>query len=349
MAEDKVASPLLRRMALLCLFVVAVVVVLGAYTRLVDAGLGCPDWPGCYGFVLVPQAPEDLQAAQARFPDAPIEADKAWPEMVHRYFASGLGLLILITTVVAWRSRHQAPRVAGLTLALLAMVILQGAFGAWTVTLKLWPQVVTAHLLGGFTTLSLIWLLCLRLGIGRRWNLAALPGASALRGLAVVGLVLLVLQIALGGWVSSNYAALACPDFPTCQGQWLPPGNLEEGFNFTQRVGPNYLGGKMTSEARITIQVAHRLGALLVTLALGLLVLRLWSVHRGLAAGLAVALVCQLTLGILNVVLVLPLWNATAHNAMAAVTLAVMITVNYAAWSRRTARPERLQANDSSR
>lgn len=337
-------------MALLCLVVVAVVVVLGAYTRLVDAGLGCPDWPGCYGFVLVPEAAADLEVAQARFPDAPVEADKAWPEMVHRYFASGLGLLILITTVVAWRSRHQEPSVFGLSLALLAMVILQGAFGAWTVTLKLWPQVVTAHLLGGFATLSLIWLLCLRLGVGRGWNLAALPspafpGASALRGLALLGLILLVLQIALGGWVSSNYAALACPDFPTCQGEWLPPGNLSEGFNFWQSVGPSYLGGLMTSEARIAIQVAHRVGALLVTLALGLLVLRLWFVHRGLAAALAIALVSQLILGIANVVLVLPLWNATAHNAMAAVTLAVMITVNYAAWASH----RRLLANNLSR
>lgn len=336
MAEDKLAQApaptLLRRMALLCLFVVAVVVVLGAYTRLVDAGLGCPDWPGCYGFVLVPQAPSDLATAQARFPHAPVEAHKAWPEMVHRYFASGLGLLILVTSVVAWRLRQQAPRVAGLTLALLAMVILQGAFGAWTVTLKLWPQVVTAHLLGGFTTLSLIWLLCLRLGVGRSWGLASVPGLAALRGLAILGLVLLVLQIALGGWVSSNYAALACPDFPTCQGEWLPPGDLAAGFNFTQTVGPNYLGGLMTSEARIAIQVAHRVGALLVTLALGLLAVRLWSLHRGLAMALAVALICQLTLGILNVVLVLPLWNATAHNAMAAVTLVALITVNYAAW-----------------
>lgn len=337
MVEDKDAvtpqGSSLRLMALVCLFAVAVVVILGAYTRLVDAGLGCPDWPGCYGFILVPQAPSEIAAAQARFPDAPVEADKAWPEMVHRYFASGLGLLILITAVIAWRSRQQAPRVAGLTLALLAMVILQGAFGAWTVTLKLWPQVVTAHLLGGFTTLSLIWLLCLRLGIGRSWGLGSIPGIQALRGLAVLGLVLLVLQIALGGWVSSNYAALACPDFPTCQGEWLPPGDLAAGFNFTQTVGPNYLGGLMTSEARITIQVAHRIGALLVTLALGLLCLRLWSRHRGLALALGAALACQLTLGILNVVLVLPLWNATAHNAMAAVTLAVLITVNYAAWS----------------
>jgi len=319
----------LMNLALVALVMVAVVVILGAYTRLVDAGLGCPDWPGCYGFVLVPQAPADISIAQQRFPNAPVEADKAWPEMVHRYFASSLGLLIIATAVLAWRVRREAIDVSGLSLVLLGVVILQGAFGAWTVTLKLWPQVVTAHLLGGFTTLSLIWLLCLRLG----WlPKAALTVPAKLRPLALLGLSLLVLQIALGGWVSSNYAALACPDFPTCHGEWLPPADLVQGFNLTQAVGPSYLGGLMTSEARIAIQLAHRLGALLVTLALGLLCARLWRPNRGLAVTLLAALLCQLTLGMLNIVLVLPLWSATAHNAMAAVTLVVLVTVNYGAW-----------------
>ncbi len=333
----------LVNLAWLCLAVVTAVVVLGAYTRLVDAGLGCPDWPGCYGFVLVPQAPEDVATAEARFPHAPVEADKAWPEMVHRYFATSLGLLILIVAVVARRVRQPIladtqtgvrPQldVSGLALGLLAMVILQGAFGAWTVTLKLWPQVVTAHLLGGFATLSLIWLLCLRLNPRL---FAGLRVPMELRGLALLALILVVLQVALGGWVSSNYAALACPDFPTCHGQWLPPGDLGKGFNLLQSIGPNYLGGLMTSEARIAIQVAHRVGALVLVLALGLLAMRLWHPHRLLAVLLLAALAVQVTLGILNVVLVLPLWSATAHNAFAAVTLLVVVTVNYAARRKR--------------
>jgi len=267
------------------------VVILGAYTRLVDAGLGCPDWPGCYGFLTVPESVEDVALASSRFPDAPVEQDKAWWEMIHRY-----------------------------------LVILQGAFGAWTVTLKLWPQVVTAHLLGGFATLSLLWLLCLRLGLGARWQ-----APRELRGLAAVGLGVLILQIALGGWVTSNYAALACPDFPTCHGEWLPDMNLSQAFDVTQSVGPNYLGGLLESDARVGIQVVHRLGAVVVLLAIGLLGFRLLQAASPLAWPLLGLLTVQLLLGVLNVVLVLPLANATAHNAFGALLLLAMVTVNYRA------------------
>ena len=316
-------------MSLLALLLAAVVVILGAWTRLVDAGLGCPDWPGCYGFILVPESSSDIALAEARFPDAPVELDKAWPEMVHRYFAAGLGLFLVVSAVIAWRRRAElAPGILELSLLLVAMVLLQGAFGAWTVTLKLWPQVVTAHLLGGFTTLTLIWLLCLRCGWLERFDLRA---PKRLRGLAGTALVLLVLQIAIGGWVSSNYAALACPDLPTCHGQWWPEANFEEGFNFTQDIGPNYLGGQMTSDARVAIQLVHRIGALVVAAAIFLLVWRLWAYHRLLAAALGTVTAVQILLGVLNVVLVLPLANATAHNAVAALTLLVLVTVNYAA------------------
>lgn len=317
----------------------AVVVVLGAFTRLVDAGLGCPDWPGCYGHLTWPTGAEEIASAQARFPEAPVDLSKTWPEMVHRYFASTLGFVLLCLAVVAWRGRsaHAEPGTAlplGLTFGLLAMVILQGAFGAWTVTLKLWPQVVTAHLLGGFATLSLLWLLALRLraiGPPERFHLPA-----TLRLHAVLALVVVVVQIALGGWVSSNYAALACPDFPTCHGEWWPASmDVAAGFNVAQSVGPNYLGGLLESDARVAIQVAHRIGALVVLAVVGALIYRLWQLRHPLQWPLLLALGTQIALGIANVVLVLPLWVATAHNAVGAVTLLVLVTVNYGAFAPR--------------
>ena len=302
------------------------VVVLGAYTRLADAGLGCPDWPGCYGFLTVPESAEDIARAETLFPDAPVERAKAWWEMVHRYFAAGLGLLVLVMAGRAYLRREQGGPVK-LPFSLLALVILQGAFGAWTVTMKLWPQVVTAHLLGGFTTLSLLWLLCLRLGVGSGWEVSA-----KLRTPALIALIVLVMQIALGGWVTSNYAALACPDFPTCHGEWLPEMDIGEGFNFAQSVGPNYLGGMLESEARVAIQLGHRLGALVATLAVGWLGLLLLRTGSPLGWPVLVLLAVQVVLGILNVLLALPLSNATLHNGFGAVLLLALVTVNYRAY-----------------
>lgn len=323
------------RLALLAVAMASVVVVLGAFTRLADAGLGCPDWPGCYGFLGIPMAEESIGVAQMRYPDAPYDFHKAWPEMVHRYFASGLGLVIVVMAGLALRRRREVDQPLKLPVALLALVLLQGAFGAWTVTLELWPQVVTAHLLGGFTTLSLLWLLVLRLG----WRVPRAEGDSrsaqrALVPLALIALVVLVLQIGLGGWTSSNYAALACPDFPTCQGQWWPEADFAHGFDLTQEVGPNYLGGLLYGEGRVAIHLTHRIGALVVTLVLGLLALRLLRQprERGLRPfGLAVlgVLALQLALGIANVVLSLPLAVATAHNAVGAALLLVLVSVNY--------------------
>lgn len=320
---------------LLAFCVAAVVVVLGAFTRLVDAGLGCPDWPGCYGFLTIPMSDGRIAAAESRFPDTPVEVHKAWWEMVHRYFATLLGLLILTMTVISVLKARAQPAVTALPstlplklpIALLALVILQGAFGAWTVTLKLWPQVVTAHLLGGFATLSLLWLLALRLGMLQDWRAPA-----RLLPLGIVALVAVVLQVALGGWVSSNYAALACPDFPTCHGDWWPEMNLADGFNVTQSIGPNYLGGQLESDARVAIQFVHRLGALLVTLIVGLLAWRLYRSGSALWPVVAGALALQLLLGVLNVVLVLPLSIATLHNAGGALLLLVLVTVNYRAF-----------------
>ena len=297
----------------------SVVVVLGAYTRLVDAGLGCPDWPGCYGFLSVPASPEDVAAAEALFPDSPVEPDKAWPEMVHRYFAASLGLVALAIWGVAWRQR----RPTTLPVALVVLVVAQGIFGAWTVTLKLWPQVVTVHLLGGFATLALLWVYAIRIGAVRS---SPVPGRVAGHAAAAIGIV--VLQVALGGWTSSNYAALACPDFPACHGRLLPDMDFRAGFNLAQDVGPNYLGGLMTSEARVAIQMTHRLGAFVVLLAVGWLALRLVGPLRW---SLAAVLIVQFGLGVANVLAQLPLAVATLHNAGAALLLLALITVYAAA------------------
>lgn len=327
----------------------AVVVVLGAYTRLVDAGLGCPDWPGCYGFLLVPETPAEIAVAEARYPEAPVEADKAWPEMVHRYFASALGLLTFALLAVAWRGRRRQGAAGGalvartaspLTLpaALVVLVLVQGAFGAWTVTLKLWPQVVTAHLLGGFATLALLWWHALRIGA-----LRPLAAAPALAAPAAWVTALVVAQVALGGWTSANYAALACADFPACHGQLLPEMDFAKGFDIFQDIGPNYLGGALSSEARVAIQMTHRAGAVAVLLAVAWLG---WRSRGGLGWTL-LGIVCgQFALGVANVLLSLPLAVATLHNAGAAALLLGLVTVNFAA--RAGVRSEGMPAKSSS-
>ncbi len=247
--------------------------------------------------------------------------------MVHRYFAGTLGLLILGLAVQALRRRGEPGQPLRLPLLILGLVILQAAFGMWTVTLKLWPQVVTAHLLGGFATLALLFLLSLRLS----GAFPALPALSGrLRGLAGAALALLVGQIALGGWVSSNYAAVACVDLPTCHGQWWPAMDFANGFHLTQQIGPNYLGGQLDSDARTAIHMSHRLGALLVTLILLLLAWRLRAAGLGrLAALLVLALAVQIGLGLSNVLLHLPLPVAVAHNGGGAALLLVLVLINY--------------------
>ncbi len=313
----------LRRIAAAGVALAFAVVVLGAYTRLMDAGLGCPDWPGCYGYLSVPGAAANVEAAEARFPHAPFEAHKAWPEMVHRYVAGTLGLLILAVAAVAIRGREDGLPLR-LPLALVVLVILQAAFGMWTVTLKLWPQVVTTHLLGGFATLSLLWLLYLRVT-------PSTAIATTLRPHAVVALIAVIAQVTLGGWTTSNYAALACPDFPTCHGAWWPEMDAAEGFDVFQDIGPNYLGGLLDNTARVAIHMGHRIGAVLVFFAVGSLAVRLLASRaaRRLGIVLSALLLGQIALGIANVVLTLPLPVATAHNATGALLLLGVITVNY--------------------
>lgn len=316
------------RLAVIATLLTVVVVLLGAYTRLTHAGLGCPDWPGCYGFLAVPMSEQAQSLAAQRFPDAPVEVEKGWNEMVHRYFAGALGLVILGLAVQAVRRRALPGQPLKLPLLLLAVVIAQAAFGMWTVTLQLWPQVVTAHLLGGFATLSLLFLLCLRLS-GQQLTAPRAPGR--LRALAMVGMLAVIAQVALGGWVSSNYAAVAYTDFPTCHGEWWPEMDFANAFNLTHHdIGPNYLGGLLYGEARTAIHLTHRLGALAVTLILLALAWQLRSNGlQRLAALLLAALALQVGLGISNVLFNLPLAVAVAHNGGGALLLLVTVLLNY--------------------
>lgn len=314
------------RLALLATVVALMVVLLGAYTRLTHSGLGCPDWPGCYGFISVPSTDAQLAHAELHFPEAPVEAAKGWSEMVHRYCAGTLGCLILLLAVRAWKQRKRHDQPLKLPLFILLVVIIQAAFGMWTVTLKLWPQVVTAHLMGGFATLSLLFLLTLRLS---GW-LPALAIPRRLQRWATAGLVLVIIQIALGGWVSSNYAAVACVDLPTCHGQWWPAADFTNGFHLTQHIGPNYLGGQLDSEARTAIHLAHRLGAVLLTLVLLGLAWQLRKVGMPRLAGLVLlVLAVQISLGLSNVLFGLPLGLAVAHNAGGAALMLTLVVVNY--------------------
>jgi cytochrome c oxidase assembly protein subunit 15 len=321
------------RLALLGVMLALIVIVLGAFTRLVDAGLGCPDWPTCYGHVMWPDEEHEIVTANMNYPDAPVETDKTWPEMVHRYFATALGMLGIGLAGIAWRHRGQAQPLK-LPLFLLAFVILQGLFGMWTVTLKLWPQIVTAHLLGGFTTLSLLWLLTLRLNNQH----LAVPGAhfpliKKLQAPAIVGLLIVIVQIALGGWTTSNYAAVACPDLPTCQAQWLPAMDFGAGFNLFQSIGPNYLGGVMTNEARVAIHMSHRIGAVLTLLYVGWLSLGLVrqpvAQLRGFGKIIGAVLALQFCLGLGNIWFKFPLLVTVSHNAVGALLLLTLVTLNY--------------------
>ncbi|WML88439.1 COX15/CtaA family protein [Thiothrix subterranea] len=303
-----------------------VVIVLGAYTRLSDAGLGCPDWPGCYGHLGVP---EQVDAEQF---ERPLEHAKAWKEMIHRYAAGMLGVLILALFVLRVRFRRYFEASIWIPTLLLATVIFQAALGMWTVTHLLSPPVVTAHLLGGFTTLALVWWLWLQRHVPRFSTLYGSIGA--VRGWALGALLLLIAQIMLGGWTSTHYAAVACGvDFPLCQGQWWPASDFRTAFSFEWQAGVNYEFGTLENPARTAIHLTHRLGALLVLLYLG--GLALWLIRRrSVACGivpyaLLVLLVVQVSLGISNVVFALPLVVATLHTLGAALLLLAVLALNH--------------------
>ena len=306
------------------------VIVFGAYVRLTDAGLGCPDWPGCYGFVTVPQTAEDYLSVEQNFPGEIVDEGKAWREMIHRYIASLLGFLILLMFLkdfFSYRNNAGSLKDLKLSAALLALVIFQGMLGMWTVTLKVHPLVVTGHLIGGLTTLSLLFFYYRNLESSDEKFISA-PKAM------IAGLSILALQIILGGWTSTNYAALGCPDLPLCYGEvWPSNMDFEEGFLKWQEVGVNYEGGQLSPSARTAIHFVHRLGAILVLFALGWLGLK-YLKHRSdrirMASGIMlIALFAQLAIGTLMVWFGIPLFLATAHNAFAALLLLSFINLLY--------------------
>ena len=303
------------------------VIALGAYVRLSDAGLGCPDWPGCYGHWLgVPDAAHEQLAAQQAYPDKPVEAAKAWKEMIHRYFAGTLGLLILGIFVLAWHPEIRSSQSPLLPTLLLLIVSLQAALGMWTVTLLLKPLIVTLHLLGGMATLSL--LVCLLL----RCRRTRPPNTAPPRLLAVLALLTVITQIALGGWVSSNYAALACPDFPLCQAQWRPAMDFAQAFSVHRDLGYTVQGELLSSQALTAIHWTHRVGAMAVMLAVGALAIALLRTSerrwRNWGKLLLIVLLLQIGLGVGNVMFALPLALAVAHNLGAAALLTAVLAVN---------------------
>jgi cytochrome c oxidase assembly protein subunit 15 len=310
------------------------VVMLGAYVRLSHAGLGCPDWPGCYGRLAAPSHPEAVAEANAAFPDRPVHRGKAWKEMIHRYLASGLGLAVLLVALLAWTGRRRSGLPVGLPTLLVGLVVFQGLLGMWTVTLLVNPSIVTLHLAGGLATLALLWWLTLRQG---RLFLAPVPPRLAvLRPWAVLGLALVCGQVLLGGWTSTHYAALACPEFPTCNGgDWWPSADFGAGFSLLRPVGVDYEGGVLDGPARTAIHLSHRVGALVVFAYLSMLALFLMRragqpVHRRLTMALVGVLVLQAGLGISNVVAQLPLGLAVVHNGGAALLLLTMLTLVHA-------------------
>lgn len=318
-------------LALASLILAVGVVTLGSFTRLVDAGLGCPDWPGCYGHLTWPDEADEIVAANQAYPDMPVILGKTWPEMVHRYFAGTLGLLVLGLAVYAFKNRREENYPFRMPMIMLVLIIWQAMFGMWTVTLKLWPQVVTIHLMGGVTTFTLLAVLVFRLNDSWRISDQAVAALSSLRAWIIGGFIVVFLQVFLGGWVASNYAAVACPDFPQCQLQWIPEMDFQQGFNFTQHVGPNYLGGRLDGDARTAIHFSHRVGALVTMLYL--IALSAMMFAKGLkpismlAGTILVALVVQIGLGVTNVLMSIPLAVAVAHNFVGALLLAILAVV----------------------
>lgn len=320
------------RLALLATILALVVVMLGAYTRLSDAGLGCPDWPGCYGHLTVPQTGAEIKQAEQAFPGQVVEAPKAWKEMVHRYFAGTLGILILVLAVWGIARKRNTPRQpVVLPVFLVLLVIFQAALGMWTVTWKVLPIVVSAHLLGGVAVLALLWYLTL---ITRPNGGVSPVIAKGFKPWVMLGLLILIGQLFLGAWTSTTYSALACHDFPFCHGSLFPAMNLHEAFHLFQPIGVNYEGGVLETPARVAIQMMHRYGAVITGLYLGILAICIVASSkasglRGLGALLLVVLVVQILLGIANVVWMLPLWTAVAHNGVAALLLLTVVTLIY--------------------
>jgi cytochrome c oxidase assembly protein subunit 15 len=323
-----------RKLVVATTIVTLVLVMLGAFVRLTNAGLGCPDWPGCYGKLSPTLAAEQIEAAEAQAPAGPVSLPKAWKEMTHRYLATLVGVMIL---AIAWRALRKRASAypaaiktgAGLPVAIVLLVVLQGLFGKWTVTLLLKPVIVTLHLLGGMALLALLAWLC-----ARELELGSGPPSRVrtVRPWALLALAVLCVQIALGGWVSTNYAALACTDFPTCHGQWAPAMDFDHGFHFLRELGMTADGEPLSNEALNAIHWAHRVGALAAFLAIGYAALRALPIRdlRGFGLAALGLLAAQVALGVTNVLASLPLPVAVAHNGVAALLLVTLVMLNFA-------------------
>lgn len=303
-----------------------VVVVLGAFVRLSDAGLGCPDWPGCYGQAAWPTESTEIAQANEAFPERAVEPHKAWKEMVHRYFAGILGLIVLGLFIWAFVKREEISYTLPLILGF--VIVFQAALGMWTVTLQLKPVIVMGHLMGGMLTLSLLcWL-----ALSHTSNIKPYRyGGHVKQWMVAIALLLIVVQIMLGGWTSSNYAALACTGFPLCNGQIWPEMNFSEAFIMWRGLGVNYEFGVLDAASRIAIQMTHRIGFVVLSLYLIWLSARLMKNRELMPLGVTVMalLVIQIVLGISNVVFNLPLAVATAHNGVAALLLLTVVTLLY--------------------
>lgn len=314
-----------KRLSVLAAMLAFCVVVLGAYVRLSDAGLGCPDWPGCYGALTVPQSEAAIASAQNAYPDKPLQHAKAWKEMAHRYLAGSLGVLVLLIAILAYRQRRALQTPWQLSAGLVGLIVLQALLGMWTVTLLLKPVIVTLHLLGGMTTLAVLSWIAFRHVSTQRLKFKAWQ----LRWLQLA-LLVWIMQVLLGGWTSSNYAALACTDFPTCHGVWWPEMDMGEAFHLTRALGESRDGGQLHLNALTTIQWVHRLGAVVVFAWLLVSLRLLWqsAIPRWLCVGLLLIMLCQIGLGIANLILQLPLVLAVMHNAGAALLGVCLVVIN---------------------
>ena len=301
------------------------VVVMGAYVRLSDAGLSCPDWPGCYGQLVVPSSDSDVNRAHNIYPDRPLVIHRAWKEMIHRYLAGVLGIAIVLIAALACRRRRDPLQPLLLPLALVGLVLFQAALGMWTVTSLLKPLIVTAHLLGGMATLALLWWLWLTPDVRTP------PGPTNTRTWAAVSVAMVAIQLALGGWTSANYAALACPQFPTCQGSWWPDMSFSDAFHLWRELGHTSEGAPLDAQALVTIQVIHRAGALMTLTIVGGFALVSFGLREGrskyAAATVMILLLTQLGLGVATILTARPLSIAVAHNAIAALLLLAVVTL----------------------
>ena len=316
-----------KRLTLFATLLALIVVSFGAYTRLTDSGLGCPDWPGCYGTLSVPESIDQIEKAQAVYPDSPVEVEKAWIEMIHRYIAGILGVMILVIAFMSIKLRDQINYSLKWPFFLLGLVIFQAALGMWTVTLLLKPAVVSSHLLGGMTVLGILTFLMHRNYGTHRENFVS---NRFERKIIRFSLVLLFIQIALGGWTSTNYAALACTDYPTCHGSLIPEMDFSNAFTIFRELGVTSLGEPLSLEALHAIQWVHRVGAIVLLVYL-LFVAYILKVNQGFNMWrnvLILVISLQFIIGIANLLLHLPIILATLHNLGAALLVVILVGIN---------------------